>query len=113
MPTHLCVLPGPDRTSLTFVTSTPLASFSLIPSTFFDGKPGGLSLCAHNLPRVAEEEFKIIKLVRTPAGRGIGVIRSDGGEAWKVVDKGSRLQRVGRWPPADLVVVLDGGLYLA
>jgi hypothetical protein len=112
MPSHLCLLPSPDRTSLTLVTSPPLASFNLCPSAFFDGQRDGLNICVQSLPRVIEEESKIIKLVRTPAGRGIGVVRSCGGEAWRVLDKSSRLQRTGRWPPADLVVVLDGGLYL-
>lgn len=54
-----------------------------------------------------------MRFVRTPEGKGVGVIREKGGESWIVGGKGmDKLERVARWPAADLVVVLDGGMTL-
>jgi hypothetical protein len=58
---------------------------------------------------VSEEERKIVRFVRTPEGRGVGVVREGGGDAWIVRERGTRLGRAGRWDDGDLVVVLDGG----
>lgn len=66
-----------------------------------------------SIERVLEEESDIVRLVRTPDGRGLGVMRADGGgEAWRAVDHGSRLVRSDRWKSADHVVVLEGGKVL-
>jgi hypothetical protein len=69
-----------------------------------------LRVRARSIERVSGEDLKITKLVRTPEGNGIGVIRSEGGETWSAVKDSSDLARVGRWPAADLVAVLDGGM---
>lgn len=59
-----------------------------------------------------EEDAKIVRLVRTPEGKGLGILREDGGgEAWFVRERGSKLERSGRWEKADHVVVLDGGTH--
>lgn len=57
------------------------------------------------------EDSKISRFVRTPAGRGVAVVRIDGGETWKETDGGHNLARLNSWPSADQVVVLDGGAY--
>lgn len=57
------------------------------------------------------EKSKILRFVRTPAGRGVAVVRADGGETWTETDGGHNLARLASWPPADQVVVLDGGAY--
>ena len=64
---------------------------------------------ARGMDRVEEEERKIVRFVRTPEGKGVGVIREEGGEAWVVRGRGTRLGRAGRWDKGDHVVVLDGG----
>lgn len=51
-----------------------------------------------------------MRFVRTPEGRGVGVVRKEGGESWVVGGRSERLERAARWPAADLVVVLDGGM---
>jgi hypothetical protein len=61
------------------------------------------------MDRIDEEERKIVRFVRTPEGKGVGVIREEGGEAWVVRGRGTRLGRAGRWDKGDHVVVLDGG----
>lgn len=61
------------------------------------------------MDRVPEEESKIAEFVRTPEGKGVGVIREDGGEAWIVKERGTMLGRAGRWVKGDHVVILDGG----
>lgn len=91
------------------VTSTPLATFEVLPLAFFDGQSSGMHLIAKGLDRVPQEESKIRRLVRTPAGRGVAVARADGGEVWKVIEGGSQLARGIRWSNAEHVVVMDGG----
>ncbi|OAX44398.1 hypothetical protein K503DRAFT_383768 [Rhizopogon vinicolor AM-OR11-026] len=113
LPSHLYFLPHPDVTRLTMVTSTPLTTFEVSPLAFFDGKSSGLRLIAQGLDRVPQEESKVRRLVRTPAGRGVAVVRADGGEVWRVVEGGSQLARERRWSHADHVVVLDGGKLVA
>ncbi|KAG6862440.1 hypothetical protein C0995_011880 [Termitomyces sp. Mi166 len=59
--------------------------------------------------RVPEEESKIVRLVRTPEGAGVGIVRVMGGEAWKVIKSSTQLIRSGSWSSADHVVVLQRG----
>ncbi|KAG0704335.1 RAVE protein 1 C terminal-domain-containing protein [Suillus ampliporus] len=99
LPSYLYLFPHPDVTSLTM--------------PFFDGQSAGLHLNAKGLDRLPHEESKIRKLVRTPAGRGVAVVRADGGEVWRVVEGGSQLARGIRWSNAEHVVVLDGGKLVA
>ncbi|KAG2154690.1 RAVE protein 1 C terminal-domain-containing protein [Suillus clintonianus] len=113
LPSYLYLFPHPDVTCLTMVTSTPLTTFKVSPLAFFDGQSAGLHLNAKGLDRLPHEESKIRKLVRTPAGRGVAVVRADGGEVWRVVEGGSQLARGRRWSDADHVVVLDGGELVA
>ncbi|KAG1730794.1 RAVE protein 1 C terminal-domain-containing protein [Suillus occidentalis] len=113
VPSHLYLFPHPDVSSLTMVTSTPLTTFEVSPLAFFDGQSAGLHLHAKGLDRLPHEESKIRRLVRTPAGRGVAVVRADGGEVWRVIEGGSQLARGRRWSNADHVVVLDGGKLLA
>ncbi|KAG1784113.1 RAVE protein 1 C terminal-domain-containing protein [Suillus placidus] len=113
LPSHLYLFPHPDVTSLTMVTSTPLTTFEVSPLAFFDGQSAGLHFNAKGLDRLPHEESKIRRLVRTPAGRGVAVVRADGGEVWRVIEGGSQLARGRRWSNADQVVVLDGGKLLA
>lgn len=113
LPSHLYLFPHPDAATLTMVTSTPLTTFEVSPLAFFDGQSAGLHLNAKGLDRVPHEESKIRRLVRTPAGRGVAVVRADGGEVWRVIEGGSQLTRGKRWSNADHVVVLDGGRLLA
>jgi hypothetical protein len=95
---------------ITLAVLSPLTTFSLSPLSFFDMQPDGLRLSAGLLERIPEEESDIVRLVRTPEGRGLGIMRANsGGEAWRVVENGSRLVRSDRWKSADHVVVLDAG----
>ncbi|KAG2150167.1 RAVE protein 1 C terminal-domain-containing protein [Suillus cothurnatus] len=113
LPSHLYLFPHHDATSLTMVTSAPLTTFKVSPLAFFDGQSAGLHLNAKGLNRLPREESKIRKLVRTPAGRGVAVVRADGGEIWRVIKGGSQLARGRQWSNAGHVVVLDGGKLLA
>jgi len=93
--------------------SPPLTTYILSPLSFFDAQSDGLRLSAVSIERVPEEESDIVRLVRAPEGWGVGVMRaSGGGEAWRVVEHGSRLVRSERWKSADHVVVLEGGKVL-
>ncbi|KAI0041796.1 WD repeat-containing protein [Auriscalpium vulgare] len=109
VPTHLYVLPNPGKSTLTLITSSPLSTLALEPLNFFDARAEGLTLQAQGEVRVLEEESRISRFVRTPDGKGVAVVRENGGEAWLVHDRGSKLVRSARWPAADHVVVLDGG----
>jgi hypothetical protein len=93
------------------VTLPPLATYELSPLAFFDAQSqlSGLEVRAKGLDRVSEEESEILQFVRTAEGKGVGVLRSSGGEVWTAVKHGSNLVRSGTWTSADLVVVLDSG----
>ncbi|KAF8222144.1 WD repeat-containing protein [Tricholoma matsutake] len=110
LPALLYLLPHKDPSMITLAMSSPLTTFNLSPLSFFDAQSDGFRLSAMSIERVLEEESDIVRLVRTPDGRGLGVMRADGGgEAWRAVDHGSRLVRSDRWKSADHVVVLEGG----
>jgi hypothetical protein len=105
------LLPNPHGTSITLVTSPTLASYDLSLLDLFDPRLGELRPRAKFIDKAPGEESIIKRLVRTPEGRGIGVIRSEGGEIWKAPKKRvADLVRSGRWLSADLVAVLDGGM---
>ncbi|KAG6818061.1 hypothetical protein H0H87_009216 [Tephrocybe sp. NHM501043] len=108
-PNHLFVLPNADPCMLTLAVSSPLATFDLSPISFFDAQNDGLKLSSTALPRVPEEESKIVRLVRTTEGAGVGIVRRTGGEAWRVIKKGTQLVRSRPWSSADHVVVLQRG----
>ena len=95
---------------MSLVTVSPLSVFDLSPLVFLGACPDGFCLAARILDRVAAEEKEIVGLVRTPEGNGVGVRRLGGsGEAWTIIDHGSRLIRSSRWDDVDLVVVLQEG----
>lgn len=93
------------------MSSSPLATYSLNPLNFFDARSDGLELCAQGLERVPEEDSHVRRFVRTPDGRGVAVVREDGGEVWTVHEQGSKLVRELRWAAADHVVVLNRGKF--
>ncbi|KAH7928501.1 hypothetical protein BV22DRAFT_1004629 [Leucogyrophana mollusca] len=112
-PSYLCLLPKPNSRQLTLVTSNPLSTYELSPLCLFDGQYRSMRRQVQGLARVPEEEYKILRFVRTPAGRGVAVVRTNGGDVWRVTQGGSNLARAGRWSSADHIVVLDGGKLFA
>ncbi|KAL0580829.1 regulator of (H+)-ATPase in vacuolar membrane [Marasmius crinis-equi] len=114
-PTYLSVFSSSKGSAdLTLITSPPLTSLKFSLADFFDGKTSGLKLVARRLPRVAEEETEISHFLRTPEGRGLGVVRKgDRGEVWSLDPQSSTLARRKAWSATNLVVVLDGGRNLA
>jgi hypothetical protein len=110
-PLYLHLLPNSDRKTITLITSPPLATFELEPLAFFDAQSRlhGLQLHAIGMHRVSEEEADILKFVRTPEGKGVGVLRSTGGEVWQTTERGSNMVRAGSWSFGDLIVVLNRG----
>lgn len=110
-PSHLHVLPCAEGAILTLVTSPPLRTYNISVITLLNGRADSLQLVAAGPERMPLEDSKILRFVRTPAGRGVAVVRADGGEAWMETDGGHNLARLSSWPSADQVVVLDGGAY--
>ena len=108
---NLYLLPCGASASLTLVTSPPLRTYNISVVTLLNGRADGLQLVAAGPQRMPLEESKISRFVRTPAGRGVAVVRADGGETWMETDGGHNLARLDSWPSADQVVVLDGGAY--
>lgn len=95
---------------LTLVTSTPLMTFHMSPLAFFDAQSHGLQFLSGFPHRTAEEESAIIRLVRTPEGQGVGVLRANGtGEAYTVAKRGTELKQTGRWTESDFAVALWKG----
>lgn len=111
-PSYLYVLPNPDLTLLTLVTSPPLMSIDLSPLLFLGAQSQALHLASKVVERIPAEESEILRLVRTPEGKGVGVLRKNGGgEAWRTVERGSKLVRSVRWSNAEFVVVLEHGKF--
>ncbi|KAF5323620.1 hypothetical protein D9611_005764 [Ephemerocybe angulata] len=109
-PSYLYLLPHQNTALLTMVTSTPLMAFELSPLAFFDAKSHGLKLIAAFPEREPEEERAILRLVRTPEGKGVGVIREDfGGDAWTISKRGTELKRTGNWTNGQFMIVLSEG----
>lgn len=100
-------------TTLTLVTSPPLQTFEISPVALFSGRANTLRLVATGQDERPRERSKISQFIRTPAGRGVAVVRTDGVETWSVTDSGSSLTPIGSWPSVDLAVVLDGGKWIS
>ncbi|KAF8140396.1 RAVE protein 1 C terminal-domain-containing protein [Boletus edulis] len=112
-PLQLHLLPCGESASLTLVTSPPLRTYSISAVTLLHGRADSLQLVAAGPERMPLEDSKILRFVRTPAGRGVAVVRADGGETWMETDGGHNLARLDSWPSADQVVVVDGGRLVA
>lgn len=112
---YLTLLPHPTIPSqLQLIVAHPLMTFLLSPLSFFDAHAHGLKLessASYVGEEVSESRGEIEKLVRTPEGRGVGVLRAGGGgEVWRVSEGGRRLTKKATWTKADYVVVLHSGM---
>ncbi|KAF8634403.1 hypothetical protein AX15_000855 [Amanita polypyramis BW_CC] len=113
-PLYLYTLPNTDLSSLTLITSPPLSSYTIQPLSFFDAQSDGFRLNTKLLDRVPEEESDIVRFVRTPEGRGVAAIRTNGGgDVWRITEQNSQLSRTGTWRSAEFVVILDEGRIFA
>jgi hypothetical protein len=92
------------------VATSPLISYELEPLAFFDAQTAGLKARAKRDEHVPGEASEVVRFVRTPEGKGVGVVRAEGGEAWTVLDHGKRCIRTVQWNTADLIVVLAKGM---
>lgn len=109
-PSYLYLLPNPDPNFLTLVTSPPLMSMDLDPLSFFDAQSNGLRLNSKGSEYNLAEDAEIVRFIRTPEGIGVGALRvGGGGDAWRIVEGGSKLVRFREWERADFVVVLAKG----
>ncbi|KAF8973548.1 WD repeat-containing protein [Flammula alnicola] len=91
----------------------PLMSMDLSPLAFFDARSHGLRVNSFCLERIPEEESEILRFIRTPEGKGVGALRvGGGGEAWRIIERGTRVVRSGSWDQADFVVVLENASFL-
>ncbi|KAJ3966484.1 RAVE protein 1 C terminal-domain-containing protein [Lentinula raphanica] len=115
IPSHLYALPNPSQhDSIILISTSPLSSFELDLESFFGDEPTGLQLVTQFLDRVPAEESEITRFIRTPEGRGVGVIRKGGGgETWSHGNIEFKLTRSDSWTAADQVVVLDHGRLFA
>ncbi|KAH7885922.1 RAVE protein 1 C terminal-domain-containing protein [Phlebopus sp. FC_14] len=113
LPKYIYIFPHGNDASLTLVTSPPLRTFKLPSATLLNGRADSLLLSAAGSERMPGEESQISYFVRTPAGRGVAVVRASGGETWIVTEKGMNLSPKRSWSSADHVVVLDGGKLVA
>jgi len=109
------------RTAITLITSPVLTAYELDPLLFFfDPSPNlserSLSLRARRQEQIEEESGKIVGFVRTPEGKGVGIVRENGGTAWVVQKGGTSLIRSGKkWEKSegDQMVILEGGRNVA
>lgn len=96
-PDHLYLLPNPaSPATLTLVTSAPLTSYRLYPSSFFDAQADGLALLG-KIHEVQTRDKKVLprrtsRFVRTPDGEGLGIIKEDGTvEVWRTSPGGRKI----------------------
>ncbi|KAI6047751.1 RAVE protein 1 C terminal-domain-containing protein [Pisolithus marmoratus] len=113
LPSNIYILPRVELTMLTLVTSPPLRTFEVLASSLLSGRADSFQLCAAGPDKLPLQDSKISHFVRTPAGRGVAIVREGGGETWMVADSGANLFQVDSWSSADHVVVLDGGKLIA
>lgn len=79
------------------------------PTKFFHDGQSGMKLLAQG-PDINESgSSKVIRYVRTPDGRGLGILREDAVESWQLCDKSCQLIHIGRLDGAKQVAVLDKG----
>lgn len=78
---------------------------------FFDAQEDGLRVRAHGSEISPEEYSEIVRFVRTPEGRGVGVIRKSGGQIWTLAEGDKELNRSGSGDLGDKIVVLDKGQF--
>lgn len=83
------------------------------PLQFFAGGQEGLTLLAQGPDMNESEPSRIHNFVRTPEGRGLGIVREDSVESWHLEIGSTEMKRVGKWQRANLVVVLDHGRRIA
>jgi hypothetical protein len=85
-------------------------SMDLDPLLFFDAQSNGLRLNSKGSEYNLAEEAEIVRFIRTPEGIGVGALRvGGGGDAWRIVEGGTKLVRFREWERADFVVVLAKG----
>ena len=85
-------------------------SIDVDPLLFFDAQSNGLRLNSEGSEYNLVDEAEIVRFIRTPEGIGVGALRVDGGgDAWRIVEGGTKLIRSGEWEHADFVVVLVNG----
>lgn len=85
-------------------------SMDLDPLLFFDAQSNGLRLNSKGSEYNLVEEAEILRFIRTPEGIGVGALRvGGGGNAWGIVEGGTKLVRFREWERADFVVVLAKG----
>lgn len=85
-------------------------SMDFDPLSFFDPQSNGLRLNSRASEHNPAEEAEIVRFIRTPEGIGVGALRvGGGGDAWRIVEGGTKLVRFREWERADFVVVLAKG----
>jgi hypothetical protein len=109
-PDQLYLLPNRHPHLLTLITCPPLLSIDLSLLSILDAPTEGPRInSVGSLDWIEAKETEIIRFIRTPEGKGVGALREQGGEVWKVNQHGTKLERAGAWDKGDFVVVLDYG----
>ena len=87
-----------------------MSTYTVQPLSFFDAQSESFRLNNSLLDWVPAEESDIVRFVRTPEGRGVATIRTNGGgDVWTITEHDAVLRRTGHWCAAEFVVVLDEG----
>ena len=115
-PDHLYLLPDPTASkTLVLATSSPLTTYRLDPSPFFDAQATGLALIGNETQNGSSKVFpcQISRFVRTADGEGLGILREDGTvEIWQTGPGGQKIifrsELVGGGD-IDQAVILQGG----
>lgn len=112
-PKHLHVLKTPHHPTIVFVTSPPLRIYEMDPTLFFADGSKGMALLAKGPDASESDTSKVRKIVRSPDGRGLAIVREQSVEAWHVRSDVADMKRLAKWDGANLVAVLDQGKRLA
>ncbi len=95
-------------TSLNLITSSPLASYNLDVLSFFNELPDGMHLTAKWEEDVALES-KIERLIRTPDGNSVAVLRHGSADIYSSSRREPRLRYLGSWSAFEHIAVIDSG----
>ncbi|EIW86859.1 hypothetical protein CONPUDRAFT_46132 [Coniophora puteana RWD-64-598 SS2] len=109
LPSHLYLAPHKDPGCLMLVTSNPLAVYRLSLVPLLQGQRQGVVVSAKAEDSTPEAKSKVLRMVRTPTGHAVAVVREEGGEVWKSTEGSTNLSLRSQWTTADDVVVFESG----
>lgn len=108
-PNHLHILRTPGHNSIIIVTSPPLRTYEMDLRQFMRSGSEGMDLLAQGPESAESNPSRIARLIRTPEGQGLAIMRETSVEVWQLHTRDGSLRCLNTFPSAQLVSVLNFG----